>query len=199
MLSPSPLLSSATLAIFLQTQIAAVWALPEQKPATTMLYQKNDPYTQALLRLEYDQKNNTLVWRLLNDGLELSRQTHTLDEATETVNTAVIFGGDQTVVAGRTKKQNWFLQALDWQGGKQWEHSGEGRIYDLTFSDDGKEVYGVGHSENTPLFMVIDFDSGAVRFHSNCSYFIGKTPSSEFFATVLLSCSSGEMNLANKI
>ena len=33
----------------------------------------------------------------------------------------------------------------------------------------------------------------------NCSYFIGKTPSSEFFATVLLSCSSGEMNLANKI
>ena len=33
----------------------------------------------------------------------------------------------------------------------------------------------------------------------NCSYFIGKTPSSEFFATVLLGCSSGEMNLANKI
>lgn len=171
MCKSSSLISSITLTFFLQVQIASALALPtgtpEQKTASTLLYLGDDPYTQALLRLEYDGENNSLEWQLLNNGLVLSSQFHAMPEMTESVDSAVIYGGDQIIVAGRTINQNWFLRALNSQGEFEWQRSGEGRIYDLAFSDNGKTVYAVGRSENAPLFTVVDAASGTVQFHAD--------------------------------
>ena len=169
---PSSFISSITLVAFLQAQIASVWALPEampgQKPAPTLLYLGDDPYTQALLKLEYDSANNSLEWQLLSNGLMLTSQSHALPEATESVNSAVVFDGDQIVVAGRTSSQNWFIRALSSQGELQWQRNGEGQIYDLAFSGSGEVLYAVGIKGNQPLFLVtnsrngvFDYDSGA--------------------------------------
>ena len=174
MFKPSSFVSSLTLTAFLQAQIASVWALPavipEQKPAPTLLYLGDDPYTQALLRLQYDAESNSLEWQLLNNGLVLSSQSHVMPEATESVDSAVVFGGDQIIVAGRTSDQNWFLRALNSQGEFQWQRNGEGRIYDLAFSGDGKELYVVGRSVNAPLFMVVKPAGGVIQFHADGSH-----------------------------
>lgn len=167
---PSSLISSITLTAFLQAQIASVWALPtgiqEQKPAPTLLYLGEDPYTQALLRLQYDNEDKSLELQLLNNGLVLTSLSHVLPETTKSVDSAVIYGGDQIVVAGRTSGKKWFIRALNSQGGFLWQRSGEGRVYDLAFSENGKVLYAVGHSVDTPLFTVVDADSGSIQFHA---------------------------------
>ena len=167
---PSSFISSITLVAFLQAQIASVWALPaaipEQKPAPTLLYLGDDPYTQALLKLQYDGTTNSLEWQLLNNGLVLTSQSHALPEATESVDSAVVFDGDQIVVAGRTRSQKWFIRALNSQGEFQWQRSGEGRVYDLAFSEDGQRVYAVGQSEHSPLLIALNAKSGSIQFHT---------------------------------
>ena len=167
---PSSLISSITLTAFLQAQIASVWALPtgipEQKPSPTLLYLGDDPYTQALLRLEYDGENNSLEWQLLNNGLVLSSQSHALPENTKSVDSAVVYGGDQIIVAGRTSNQHWFIRALNSQGEFQWQRSGEGRIYDLAFGDNGQQIYAVGQFAHDPLFMALNAINGIILFDS---------------------------------
>ena len=168
---PSSFISSITLVAFLQAQIASVWALPvdvpEQKPAPTLLYLGDDPYTQALLKLQYDGTTNSLEWQLINNGLVLTSQSHALPEATESVDSAVVYDGDQIIVAGRTSSQNWFIRALNSQGEFQWQRSGEGRVYDLAFSKDGQQVYAVGQSAHKPLFMSLDVVNGLVQFNTD--------------------------------
>ena len=174
MYKPSSFVASITLIAFLYAQVASVWALPtgtpEQKHTPTLLYLGNDPYTQALLRLQYDDVNNALEWQLLNNGLVLSSQSHTMPEGTESVDAAVVYDGDLIVVAGRTSDKNWFLRALNSQGEFQWQRSGEGRVYDLAFSDNGKTLYAVGRSMNAPLFIVVDADSGVIQFYTDDSH-----------------------------
>ena len=167
---PSSFISSITLVAFLQAQIASVWALPaavpEQKPAPTLLYLGDDPYTQALLKLQYDGTSNSLEWQLINNGLVLTSQSHALPEATESVDSAVVYDGDQIVVAGRTSSQKWFIRALNSQGEFQWQRSGEGRVYDLAFSDDGQILYAVGTTLRQPLLLVINTFGELVDFHT---------------------------------
>ena len=174
MYKPSSLIASITLTAFFHAQISSVWALstgiPEQQHTPILLYLNNDPYTQALLRLQYDDINNTLEWQLLNNGLVLTNQSHALPEATQSVDSVAIYGGDLIIVAGRTNSQNWFIRALNSQGEFQWQRSGEGRVYDLAFSDDGKTLYSVGRSVSAPLFMVVDADSGVVQFRAEGSH-----------------------------
>ena len=170
MRKPSSFISSITLVAFLQVQIASVWALPaaipEQKPAPTLLYLGDDPYTRSLLKLQYDSAGNSLEWQLINNGLVLTSQSHPLPESTESVDSAVVFDGDQIIVAGRTKSQNWFIRALNSQGEFQWQRRGEGRVYDLAFSEDGLQLYVAGESAHSPLFAVFNAVNGVSVFYN---------------------------------
>ena len=160
--------------------IIGVWASPVTSPKLTIpaeaptqaqslstLYLGADPYSQALLRLQYDAEDKSLEWQLLNNGYVLSSQSHRLPESTQTVDNGLVFNGDQMVVAGRTTDQRWFIRGLNSQGEFQWQRQGEGRIYDLAFRDDGRQLYVVGQFAHNPLFMALNANSGIILFDSS--------------------------------
>ena len=180
MIKPSSFISALTLVAFVQSNIIGVWAspvtspkltipaeAPTQAPSLSTLYLGADPYSQALLRLQYDAEDKSLEWQLLNNGYVLSSQSHRLPENTQTVDNGLVFNGDQMVVAGRTTEQRWFIRALNSQGEYQWQQQGEGRIYDLAFSDDGQMLYAVGVSQKQPLLLAVNTMNGVIEFHTD--------------------------------
>ena len=157
MLKPSTSVAALTLAAFIQSQ--SVWLraspilLPEpvQSPAATSfayppytLFLGKDPYSQAMLRLQYNPVEKALEWQLLNNGYVLSSQLHPMPENTLTVDHGLVYNGDQVIVTGRTSGQRWFIYASNTQGEFQWRRQGTGHIEDLAFSDDGDSIYAVG-------------------------------------------------------
>ena len=180
MIKPSSFISALTLVAFVQCNIIGAWAspvispepaisteAPTQAPLLSTLYLGADPYSQALLRLQYDAEDKSLEWQLLNNGYVLSSQSHRLPENTQTVDNGLVFNGDQMVVAGKTTGQHWFIRALNSQGEYQWQRKGEGRIYDLAFSDDGQMLYAVGVSQKQPLLLAVNTMNGVIEFHAD--------------------------------
>ena len=139
---------------------------PAMTPASETLYLGRDPYSLATFRLQYDSEDKTLEWQLLNSGYVLSSQIHELPEDTLTVDNGLVLNGDLIVVAGRTINERWFIRALNSQGEFQWQSKGEGRIYDLAFSNDGQTLYAVGATKNNPLLFEVNAQSGAIGFNS---------------------------------
>ena len=153
-------------------QLANAWALPAREPESTQsitttstLYLGEDPYTQSLLRLQYDWYDKTLEWQLLNNGHVLSSQSHALPGSILSADIATVYKGDQIAVVGRAEN-DWFLQLLNSQGDFLWERRGEGRMYDLAFSDNGQQLYGAGEAGHGPMFVVFSTVDGELELHN---------------------------------
>lgn len=179
MLKPSSWVAALTLVAFIQSQSVGLSAnpvlLPEpvQVPVATSvahhpytLYLGEDPYSQAMLRLQYNTEEKVLEWQLLNNGHVLTSQLHPMPENTLTVDNGLIYDGDQIIVTGRTTGERWFIYALNTQGEFQWRRQGRGHIEDLAFSHDGDSVYAIGNSRNHPLLLEVTARSGEIGFHS---------------------------------
>ena len=183
-----------SLSAFFNLQLATAWALPAGQPevsepvssSVSTLFLSQDPYTHALLRLQYDADNHSLEWQLLNNGYVISSLSQGLPEDVESVDMAAVYQGDLMVVAGKSVNGGWFLRAINSQGEFQWQHRGKGQIYDLAFGEDGQQVYIAGKSAHAPLFTVFSSNSGVIEFQLNSDVFFARDDLKTVFSQLVV-------------
>ena len=132
---------------------------------SVILHQSFDPLSHKTFRMDYIPSSKRIFLYLLDGDLILDKVSYYPPDDVLSINTSAVFNNDKIVIAGQLKDNSWFIRSMNSQGTDLWYQQSIGPINDLSFRQNGEQLFVVSDSSSgEPLLLIINSVSGEVVY-----------------------------------